>query len=117
MKLVRQIFWILILLLLVVIFAQNKDFLLLTDSFEINLWFKKWFFPNTTVLFLLLVTFGIGVLGAYSFTVASRYRLHRKVLQLQQLLTDQKEAISRCERKVAALEASQTQLETPDPKI
>ena len=124
MKLVRQILWIIVLILVVDIFAQNMDFLLFRYPFTIHLGFIGWTFPNTTVIVLVLSTFVLGFLIAYLASLTLRYRLHRKGQQYQQqlrekenLLAQKEKELATCHQKVASLEVPHEQIELPEPKI
>ena len=117
MKLFRQIIWVVILVLLILLFIQNTELLLLKHPFTIHLGVKKWVFPNMRVGILLLIAFAIGVMGAYIATLPAHYRLHRKKQQLEKSVVEKDEALSAYQKKVTALETPQEQIDSPDPKI
>jgi hypothetical protein len=105
MKKVKIVVSLLILGLIALIGFQNREFVLVTQQFGINLLFYRYLSPEIPNFALLIAFFMAGLLLAYFSGLKARFQSRRAI----KALTGQ---LDSCREKIAALEQNPAGLKT-----
>ncbi|MDA8139234.1 MAG: hypothetical protein M0036_11340 [Desulfobacteraceae bacterium] len=103
MKLIKFVFWIILLALFGVLIYQNRGFFLPKQSLDIDLYFTRYRFPDLPIAFMMIFMFFFGWLAAYLSGLADRFKLMQEKNRLQKALDSQLAAINAMRRDVEAL--------------
>ena len=89
MSKIKTVFWIVVIGLIVLVFFQNQGFFLTQYGLRINLLFIKYQSPEVPSVVLFLAFFLAGLLMAYFFGLAERFRLKKMIKNLTVALDSQ----------------------------
>ena len=111
MKKLKVVFWVVIIGLLVIIFFQNQEFFLTQYSFQINLLFLKYQSPKVPSAVLFLAFFLVGLLIAYVFSLAERFRLKKTIKNLNATLDSQTKTLPLAEQETGQSQSKEGALD------
>jgi hypothetical protein len=104
MKKVKIGLWVILLLFIGLFFYQNKDFFMIKHSLNYGLPFLEVHqAPALPVAILFLFTFLLGLLGAYFYGLADRFKSKKTIKNLNAAATSQLEEISDLRKEVESL--------------
>jgi len=83
MKTIKALFWGLFVVILIIFIVQNLQALTHTETLRLNLFFASFQSPELQVSFLLILSFVLGFLLAYSLGLVQRRRLKKTIKELE----------------------------------
>ena len=96
--------WVILLFFVILLFYQNKDFLMARRSLNYGLpFFKVHHGPELPIAILFLLSFLIGLLGAYFFSLSDRFKSKKTIKNLNAAATSHLEEISALRKEVESL--------------
>ncbi len=95
--------WVIIIALLALLFHQNQDFFLASQSLALNLYFKTFSLPEVVNIFLFLICFLAGLLFAAYFIFFDRFKLKKINKTLNTTLNTHLEKISSLKKELETL--------------
>ncbi|MCP4368923.1 MAG: hypothetical protein GY797_12540 [Deltaproteobacteria bacterium] len=95
--------WVIIIALLALLFHQNQDFFLASQSLALNLYFKTFSLPEVVNIFLFLICFLAGLLFAAYFIFFDRFKLKKINKRLNTTLNTHLEKISSLKKELETL--------------
>ena len=104
MKKVKMAFWVVILLLVALFFYQNKSILMAKQSLSYGLPFLDvQHAPELPFALFLLLSFLLGLLIAYFFSLSERFKSKKTIKNLNAAATSQLEEISALRKELEAM--------------
>ena len=95
--------WVIIIAFFALLFHQNQDFFLASQSLQLNLYFKTFSLPEVVNLFLFLICFLAGLLFAAYFIFFDRFKLKKINKKLTSKINTHLEKISSLEKELETL--------------
>jgi uncharacterized integral membrane protein len=114
MKKVKIVVLLVILGLIALIGVQNRDFILVTQQFSINLLFFNYQSPEIPNFALLIAFFMAGLLLAYFSSLMERFRARRVIKDLTGQVNAGREKSEALEKELAGLKAIPKEPEAMD---
>jgi uncharacterized integral membrane protein len=113
MKKIKIGLWIILLLFIGLFFYQNKDFFMVKHSLDYGIpFFEIQHAPALPIAILFLFTFLLGLLGAYFYGLADRFKSKKTIKNLNAAATSQLEEISELRKEVESLRGGASLKET-----
>ena len=104
MKKVKIGLWVILLLFIGLFFYQNKDFFMIKQSLNYGLPFLKvHHVPALPIAILFFFFFLLGLLGAYFYGLADRFKFKKTIKNLNAAATSQLKEISELRKEVESL--------------
>lgn len=96
--------WVILLFFIVLFFYQNKDFFMARQGLNYGLpFFKLHHGPELPIAVLFLLSFLVGLLGAYFFSLSDRFKSKKTIKNLNAAATSHLEEISALRKEVESL--------------
>jgi hypothetical protein len=109
MKKVKIVFWLLVLGVVALVIAQNLDFFLQRQEIMINIGFVSYHTPNWAMAIYLLFFFFAGILVAFLFGLAEKFRSKKSIRVLTENLDAEKKKVLELDAKLAAIRNTRSQ--------
>lgn len=78
----KSAFWVIVVGFILLVFYQNQAFFMARQSLRINLFFYQYQTPEVPGVVFFLAFFLVGLLFAYFFGLAERFRLKKTIKRL-----------------------------------
>ena len=103
MNKVKTVFWLIIFGLIMLVFFQNREFFMAKQGFIIDLVFAKYQSPEVPNAVLFLALFLAGLLIAYFFGLAERFKLKKTIKNLNTKIASQPPEMPSTDKEAEAI--------------
>jgi uncharacterized integral membrane protein len=103
MNKVKTVFWVIIFGLIMLVFFQNQEFFMAKQSIKLNLLFKIFQSPEVPNAVLFLAFFLAGLLIAYFFGLAERFKLKKTIKNLNTKIASQPQELPSTDTEAEAI--------------
>lgn len=93
MKKINFLIGLIVFLFIGIVLFQNRQFFLSTESLSVNLGFFQYRSPDAPVGLLFCISFFVGIIIAYFFSLTARFNAQKTIKNLTAALDSQREKL------------------------